>query len=157
VCVIYYIVFPILVLIIAGLFWRFGLWRMVVSRSPWPARLKVISNAHIDTWNLGDPNDYWHNVSVELRIAPLAIILIQGFYLELYVNDVLIRVQPGVGSMVKKGYILQPDTSIRVISEFDFWAEEQKPITKDIGLVVLETGVRKGRWAIKRRVLLLMD
>jgi len=117
----------------------------------------VIDDAHIDTWNLGDPSDYWHNVSVELRITPLVISFIQDFYLELYVNDVLIRVQPGVGSLVKKRYILQPDTPISLTSEFDFWAEEQKPITRDIGFVVLETGVRKGRWAIKRRVLLLMD
>jgi hypothetical protein len=125
--------------------------------NPWPTRLRVIDIAHIDTWNLGDPNDYWHNVSVELKITPLVRSLIQDFHLELYVNDVPIQVQPGVGSMVKKGCTLLTGTPIRITSEFDFWAKEQKPITKGIGFVVLETGVRKGKLAIRRCVLLPMD
>lgn len=159
-----YIIPSVIGIVVALVFWRAGLWRKLVSWSPWPAKLEVNKDVTYLDQLLGQPNVHWYEGSVEIAIIPWITINIHDFYVQLEIDGEQDRItlstsiedvhSNSIKVAIGKGYRLEPSKPIGP-KQFTFNLMTQKGQTvPTIGLVVLEAGIRRGKFAIRKYITL---
>ena len=101
---------------------------------------------------------------VQMTITPRIRITIHDFYIKIGVNGSLFRKGLSIGlrdengevrnTDIGKGYVLNPSTPI-VGNDFNFGIMTAvDAVIGPVADIILEAGIRRGRWAIRKQVLL---
>ena len=132
-----------------------------MSYTPWPVKLEVTHKGNFISRNLGEPKVYWYTAIVEMAIRPYVVVDVYDFCLKLFIRGEWVRADLGVrlepsSPRIARGYILRPEVPLGLTKMyFEFMVKEQEIAAFSIdGLVVLEAGLRKGRFAIRKAILL---
>jgi len=143
--------------------------------SPFPVSFKVFSKKACykcfkrDIPTFGYAFEYQINIEAELK--PWVTVNIHDFYLELHTNEGLLKAKPmweiedtrySIGrnisripklSRMGRGFKLEPYNPIFKVLTFQYTGERIVNIHPR-NFIVLEVGIRKGRWAIRKPIIL---
>lgn len=143
--------------IVSAILWRLGLWGWIMSWSPWPAQLRV--DKKVEYWRIKESyNGLAYVAFITITIVPWVRIMIDDFYLQMKIEGETVTVCPkeivrmGDDRVIpRKGFWLRPNNPIGPTAfRFVFSAETSQ--IPSYAYIILECGIRKGRFPIRKRI-----